>query len=147
MTDNPYAAPQFPGDLPPTGGGIHGPPGHWTPTEVVGSAWEIFKKHWAVLFGGVFLVSVIAGVPGYIASAIQGGAQLEPGTSEYVLVQAVGTLLDNLLSLFFSVGQIRLYMQAARGQNPDFGVLFSGMDRFGAIFVMGLIAGILYLIG
>ncbi len=147
MSDNPYAAPQFPGDLPPTAGGIHGPPGGWNASEVIGLAWEIFKKHWAVLFGGVFLVSVIAGVPGYIASGVQAGAELQPGTSEYVLVQGVGNLLDGLLSVFFSIGQVRLFLQAARGRTPDFGVLFSGMDRFPAVFVAGLIAGILYIIG
>lgn len=126
---------------------MHGPPAGWNASEVIGIAWEIFKKHWAVLFGGVFLVTIIASVPGYIAGAIQAAAQLEPGTTEYVLVQAVGTILDNLLTLFFTIGQIRLYLQAARGKDPEFGVLFSGMDRFPALFVMGLVAGILYVIG
>ncbi|MCB9585557.1 MAG: hypothetical protein H6718_09170 [Polyangiaceae bacterium] len=147
MSDNPYAAPQFPGDLPPTQGGMHGPPSGWDASEVIGIAWEIFKRHWAVLFGSAFLVYIVSQVPGWIAQGIQVGAELEQGSPEQSLVQAVGSLIGSLISLYFSVGQVRLYLQAARGQTPDFSVLFSGMDRFPAVLGMGFLAGILILLG
>ncbi|MEZ4374214.1 MAG: hypothetical protein R3B07_25570 [Polyangiaceae bacterium] len=147
MSDNPYAAPQFPGDLPPTQGTMHGPPAGWDASEVIGIAWEIFKRHWAVLFGAAFLVSVIAAIPGYVTSAVQAALELEPGTPEYAGLQVVGSVFNNVVALFFSVGQIRLYLQAARGQTPEFGVLFSGMDRFGSVLLAGFVGGILILLG
>ncbi len=127
-SENPYAASKF-ADLPPTpeiGSGLP-----WNPTEIFGIAWDRFKEHWIVLFLAILLTGILGKFPEWIARFVQLYGGLDPSSLEWDAVELGGTLLGWFIDVFFSVGLVRLFLQAARGQQlPEFGVLFRGFDRF-----------------
>ncbi|HEY2513818.1 MAG TPA: hypothetical protein VGI39_23280, partial [Polyangiaceae bacterium] len=78
MNYNPYAAPQAP--PPPVAGPMQGGAQQpWEIGEVLGSAWEIFKRNWAVLVFTSLLGSLIGMGPYFVISApALMGAKLNP---------------------------------------------------------------------
>ncbi|MGE0322388.1 MAG: hypothetical protein AB7K71_04075 [Polyangiaceae bacterium] len=147
MSDNPYAAPQFPGDLPPGAGGPIGPAAPWEPTEVLGIAWAIFKQHWVVLFFAHLLSFIFQMVPSFIGGMVEGAMEIAPQSVEHYAIQLVANVASSIIQAFFSVGLIRIALQAARGETPDFGKLFGGFDRFLPILAIAFITGIPKTIG
>lgn len=145
--ENPYAAPQFPGDGPPPGALSGGPGQPWTPSEVMGIGWNIFKEHWVVLFFAPLIAGFIQQIPSQMAQVAVTAAQLHPESTEALLITAIATILGSVLQIFFTVGETRLYLQAARGETPQFGVVFSGMDRFLPVFGTSILVGLAVILG
>jgi hypothetical protein len=56
------------------------------------------------------------------------------------------TFFNFVVSCFFQAGLIKIWLDAARGQTPSFGAMFTGGDRFlpllGGLFLMYFIAGL-----
>ncbi len=148
MTFNPYAPPTDPSNFvpPPQAGGGPIP---WEPGEVLSAAWEIVKVHWPVLIFAPFVGQLIAGVPGQVINGI-GAASGDQNVQ--IGMNLVGTLIGLVAGAFFNVGITRVFLSAARGEQPRFGDIFSGGNRFlallGAQFLVGLcvIVGFLLLI-
>jgi hypothetical protein len=142
---NPYAAPQA---APPSamGPAPAGTPQPWNVGEVVSIAWERFKPNWAVVvftyLVTLVITQVVAGVPAVLEAAGVLGAKSAPA----IVLRLAFTALNLVVAAFFQVGLTRIWLQIARGENPEFGVVFSGGDRMwaclGTLFLLGLIFGV-----
>ncbi len=139
---NPYAPPVAAGVAPTQASAGAAQP--WEIGEVISQGVELTKRHWPVLIFAPLVAQIIPAVVGVIFQTI--GVQVIGGTGGSI-VALTGSLVQNLMSIFFMVGLTRIFVAAARGEAPEFGVLFSGMDRFGAVFVTAFIMGIAIMIG
>jgi hypothetical protein len=118
---------------------------NWEVGEVIGQAWRIVQQHWAVLIFAPLLALLGMVVLG---GAVQGlTAVIIKESAEVGRVVAVaGFLFQYAAQAFLSVGTIRLGVSAARGERPDFGIVFSGADRMfsmlGVYILLGLAVGL-----
>jgi uncharacterized membrane protein len=112
--------PQYPG-----GGG----PQPWEIGEVLGHAWNAFKPAWATLVFSFLLGSFINAIPGQVPQILLQTGAMDSGDTAYIIIAAVCSLINLLLSAFFQVGYIRIWVASARGQTPLFGEVFSGGGR------------------
>jgi uncharacterized membrane protein len=121
----------------------------WTAGDVVSSAWEAFKPQWTILVASYVLVSFVtqvAQVPGLVFSGFVAVAHVPPqsvdATMPRLVQMAISLPLMLAVSTFFHIGLMRLWLQVARGERPQFEVIFSGLDRFlpyvGATLLMGV---------
>lgn len=134
---NPYAAPQA---GPPVVQGIAGQgPQPWTVGEVLSIAWDRFKQFWPVLVFSYVLSFAIGQVVAYIHPALLFAGALEPGSIAETSVRVSLLVVGQVVAAYFQVGLTRIHLEAARGQPPSFGLLFSGGDRFIALFLFNLL--------
>ncbi|MGH7327666.1 MAG: hypothetical protein ACREJX_04890, partial [Polyangiaceae bacterium] len=128
MNYNPYAAPQaappMMGAPPPQQGGAQ----PWDIGEVISLAFDQFKRCWGVLVGAFIVYVIIAAIPGGIVGGLQGAGVIDADSAP--IANGVIQILSLFMSAFFQTGLIRLALSAARGQEPNFGDLFSGGGRF-----------------
>lgn len=145
---NPYAPPGFDdgGFVPPTGGAAAGAPQPWEVGEVLKIAWEIIKRQ-PILVVVVFGVYLVSNLPGSAVNILQALRLVEPDSPVFIAVGAGGTLIGLALGLFLQIGQLRMFVAAARGQQPDFSLLLSGADRFFPLVGMTFLSGIAVLLG
>lgn len=124
MSLNPYAAPQTAIDYPPQfEADASSGPQPWSIEEVFSLGFAAFKRHAAVLIGTALV--------GYVLSFV--GTLVVTAAIVAVLGDVLGQIVAQLVSLvitaFFMVGWIRIWLAAARGGEPTFGMLLSGADR------------------
>jgi uncharacterized membrane protein len=127
---NPYAPPQAavqPYAPPPPGGGQPQP---WEIGEVLSAAWEAFKPNWVVLVFSLFLVGVLMIIPAMVPVILVVAGAIEVGSVEYAAVYSGSMIVMMTIVSFLAVGLARIALAAARGQRPEFGLLFGGGDRF-----------------
>ncbi|NUO53380.1 MAG: hypothetical protein HOV80_31410 [Polyangiaceae bacterium] len=144
MTFNPYAPPSDPSQFVAAPGPEGGGPLPWEPGEVLSAAWEIVKVHWPVLIFGPFVGEFIAAMPGQVFSGI--GVAMDDVQVAQVM-NIVGTLIGLAAGAFFNVGITRVFLSAARGEQPRFGDIFSGGNRFLALLGAQLLVGLCILVG
>jgi len=141
---NPYAAPspaaQQQMGAPQAGAGAPQP---WEIGEVLGLGFEAVKKDWVVLVFAPIVVGFMLMLP-YGAALYMFGWGGIIGT----ILGAIFALVTLALGAFVAPGLIKIHLAAARGESPEFGLLFSGGDRLlpflGAYFLMGIAVSIGY---
>jgi hypothetical protein len=146
---NPYAAPQA---APPQPGGPPqaGQPQAWSVGSVLGAGWDLFKIHWIVFFFGTFIAWVSTAIVSNIVSRFGG-----PLTNPYDIDQLVrlegyailGSFVGQFVQAFFETGIIRVSLMALRGQQVEFGTLFSGFDRYLPMLVARLLCTLAIMLG
>lgn len=124
MSLNPYAAPQTAIDYPPqfeaeTSSG----PQPWSIEAVFSLGFAAFKRHAPVLIGTALVGYVLSLVGTLVVTAVVAAVLGD------VLGQIVAQLVSLVLTSFLMVGWIRIWLAAARGGEPTFGMLLSGADR------------------
>ena len=146
MNYNPYAAPQA---APPQAQGTApaGAPQPWEIGEVFTRAWEIYKIHWGVLTGALVVFGLCAFVPFGVIGGILGVTGNGPGTDTYTGSSLGMQLVAQMISAFFMVGLIRMFLTAARGETPQFAMLFSGGPRFLPYFFTSILLLLIYVFG
>jgi uncharacterized membrane protein len=152
MEYNPYAAPTVEDPLQSQRAAGDGAPQPWEVGEVLGLGWEAVKRDWPVLVFAPFLAMVIASIPSVVlAMCVQAGV-VELYSTEYFIAYAGVYIVSDSMQVFFLVGLLRIFCEAARGREPEFGTLFGGADRFlsllGTTMLVGLaiLGGLLLLI-
>jgi hypothetical protein len=128
---NPYQPPVHP-EVPPYAAlGAPGEPLDWEIETALGVGWDRVKQWWPVLVFAPGLFAVISWVISYVC--------IEAG------LQGLDSLISLFMGSFFGVGMIRMFLSAMRGEEPQFGQLFSGADRMfpmlGTQLLMGLAIG------
>jgi hypothetical protein len=139
MQQNPYAPPRDFGLLPGVGPAQPRSPRDWEPAEVIGIGWAALKKQWPVLVLASFLPGTMTAIPSYLPTVLMLLRVVQPNSAEYWMVYGVCTFIALVIAWFFLVGEIRIFLCAARGQEARLGLLFSGFDRFLPIAAMNLI--------
>ena len=146
MNYNPYAAPTADARPGFAGPGALGAPQPWSPTEVLGLGWEAVKRDFPVLVFAPFMAMVIGQIPAAVNSGlVASGAISDPMV--VLAVNGVFTLFGVIIGMFFQVGLIRIYVSAARGESPDFSMLFGGADRFIWVLLNQLLFGLIVGVG
>jgi hypothetical protein len=151
MNYNPYAAPQA-APPSPTGPAAYGSgPQPWDVGEVIQAAFEALKVNWVVLVFTYFTSFMITEVLAYAPRAPILLGLVRDGTTPAILISLSASLVAWVVSAFFNVGLIRIWLAVARGLPVDFSVLFGGADRFlpllGTLFIMGfgIVIGMVFL--
>jgi hypothetical protein len=136
---NPYAAPQAPLAVPPTGS-PYGQPLAWSTGEAISLAWATFKVHGGVLVLSYLLSTFVTGLVGQIPVflGVLAGTMTGPAGPR-IGIQAVGMLLGQISAAYFQGGLTRIWLAVARGETPAFGTLFTGADRFLPILLLNFL--------
>ncbi len=147
MDYNPYAAPEAPGPYEPGRPVIDGAPQPWTVGDVISHGWEMVKRHWVVLVFAPLLAGFVPGVLYQIPTFVAQAAHLHPESAGYWVVMGVFFIIAWLVQIFFQVGLTRIYLSAARGQEPVFQDLWGGASRYLPFMGMSLLAGLAITLG
>ncbi len=150
MQQNPYAAPTAAPSQEHGHVNIEGPR-DWAIGEVIGVGWNAVWKNPLVLIGGIFVVALLqqgfTWVIGLFLPAV------DPTDVMATMMRSVMTLpLTLIVGTFFTIGQFRVALAAARDEPVEFGTFFSGMDRLLpgliAVFIIyvGVFVGMIFLI-
>src|ERR1700733_14041343 len=144
---NPYAAPQAGPQSPMSPDGGAGQPQPWEIGEVLGHAWNMFKPNWATLVFSFLLGGFLTAIPNQLPGVLVQMRVLDQGDTGYAIVALVCLTVYLILSAFFQIGYIRIWLSAARGMNASFGDLFSGAGRLFPLLGLFFLMGILILFG
>jgi len=151
MDQNPYAAPKVDPTASPrtyTGSG----PGDWTIGEVIGVGWETTKANFLPLVGGFTLILIINQVIQTVAQRALGLGTAS--TDPMAALRGVAAFMPVaiFLGIYFAIGQFRVALAAARGEEFQFARFFSGFDRLlpgilvSIVMYLGVFVGMLFLI-
>jgi uncharacterized membrane protein len=134
MNYNPYAPPQAgpPAYVPQAQG--PGTPQPWEIGEVISAAFEAFKANWVVLVFAHLLGGILAAVPSFVPVILVASGAIEVESAEYWGIYGACMFVVFTVDAFLYVGLWRIALAAARGQRPEFALLFSGGSRFLAMF-------------
>ncbi len=130
MNYNPYAPPQGAPQTLATQQAGQGPPQPWEIGEVLSSSFEAFKANWVVLVFSLMLAGIIASAPILVLIGMVVAGAVQMGSAEYWALYGGSFFILIAVMSFFHVGLFRISAAAARGQQAEFGTLFSGGDRF-----------------
>jgi len=136
----------------------------WEPTEVMGTAWSVFKPHWGPLVGATFVAAFIQGTINNVVSRIVGSATGNPLSDpeqmqrlnnlnmekvlQQVMIQtAIITVILYPVAAFFRAGVIKLMLNTARGNAPNFGDIFSGASKTLNLTIAMFLKGAIILVG
>ncbi len=146
MNYNPYAPPNTQAAA-GFGAPVQGTPQPWEVSDVIKSAWETYKTHWAPLTFGIFVVTLIGAVPGQIAPGLVKAGVLENGSGAYWAVYAPLAILGWVVGEFFAAGFTRAALRAVRENNVGFGDFFSAGGRFLSYLGMSFLRSFAIVIG
>ena len=107
-----------------------GDPRPWSVGEVLSLAWAGFQRSWAVLVGAYFVYFAISSVVSYVPTVLTLANVLQPDSLEAMIASGVCTFVSILVGCLFMPGLLRMTIQVARGQSPEFGELFAGVTHF-----------------
>ncbi len=151
MNYNPYAAPQAP---PPPGGpaAYAGVEQSWDFGEVLTAAFEGFKSNWAVLLGSNLVMMIVCCLLAFVplVPVALGVFRFESAAGSMLVL--VAGMLAMIGAAFLFGGHMRISLAVARGQQANFGDLFSGGDHFipilGVLFLtqVAVLVGTMFLI-
>ncbi len=118
----------------------------WEVGPVLSRSWQLFTDNLGVILGATIVVALINGVftginQGLQAAAAGADSGLVASTIGLV-VTAVG-LLSWVVQTYLSLGFIRLFLRATRGEGPQIADLFSA----GRYLVPGILASLLVALG
>jgi len=118
---------------------MRGPAQPWEVGDVIKSGWEIYKSHWAPMTFGIFLTTIIGGLPGQVAPGLVQAGVLEQNSGAYWAVNGPLTLLAQIIAQFFAAGMTRAALRASRENNVTFGDFFSAGGRFFSFLGMSIL--------
>lgn len=152
--ENPFAAPQSDMVFQDPDGEGDGERSHQLidAGDVITTGWEIFKVDYGITIGGVFianiLMQVFAQLPN-VFSAIGQVLQNQGDDSTSMVLQILAYCcvpVNFFIQNFVQLGQARLLLNVARGENAQISDLFSGGRYFwrmvGASILFGLLVGL-----
>lgn len=151
MEQNPYAAPTVDPTASPQTSSGNGPR-DWTIGHAIGVGWEATKSNPLPLVGGFTLILIInQGIQSAAQSVLGlGGNPTDPMAA---LTGAMAFMpIAIVLSVYFTIGQFRVAIAAARGEEFQFARFFSGFDRLlpgilvSFIVYLGIVLGMIFLI-
>ncbi len=123
----------------------YGTPQYFSSTEVIGAAWEHFKKHAGVLIGATVLMGTLMAPFAYAPTILVMSKVMSPVSVEFHLATLVCTLITQVMSAYFGIGFARLGLAIVRQQEPSFGYLFAGKGA-GGFIVLSLGLGLISLV-
>lgn len=152
MEHNPYAAPTVDPIASPQTAGGNGPR-DWTIGHAIGVGWQATKENPLPLIGGFTLVLIINQGIQSIAQRALGLGVVASNDPTAAFAGAMAFMpVAIVLSIYFTIGQVRVALAAARGEEFQFAQFFSGFDRLlpgilvSVVVYLGIMVGMLFLI-
>lgn len=124
---------------------LYGTPQYFSSTEVIGAAWEHFKKHAGLLIGATLAMFFLMAPSAYLPTILMMSHVLSPISVEFHLTALVCALITQVIGAYFSIGFARLGLAIVRHEEPSFGYLFAGKG-FGRYLVLSLGLGSISLV-
>ncbi len=130
----------------PTGGG---PGGSWSPTEALAFGWNAIMGNFQgialPLAALMFVVSLLSGIPsGGLSYVLTRTAMeiVEPAFLPFIQlgIRFVTQILGAVVGAYFLGGASDFALRVARGQTPEFNVVFGGGKYFGPMLIATLVA-------
>lgn len=151
MEHNPYAAPTVDPTASPQNATGNGPR-DWTISHAIGVGWEATKANPLPLVGGFTLILIInQGIQSFAQSLF--GVENNPADPMAALSGIMAFMpVAIILSIYFTIGQFRVAIAAARGEEFEFARFFSGFDRLlpgilvSIVVYLGIVVGMIFLI-
>jgi uncharacterized membrane protein/phage FluMu protein Com len=148
-TGNPYQSPSPFAPLPSMAAGA----GEIRPTiidlsDVMGRAWTIFKQEWAMCLGVLVvgnLCSFGAGIVLGIIPQVIGAITRDNDIAAIFAVLA--NITNQIFAVWIGIGQARIFLKIARGQQANMGELFSGGPYFLPILGASILFGLMVFFG
>ena len=147
MSYNPYAAPQVQVLAPPPPVGAPGEPRPWTATEVLSVGWSRIKADGGALVVATFLAQGVAGLPANLPAGLKLLGILRERDAAYWPVFSICSLVGFVLGVWLRGGQIKIWLDAARGRRVEVGDLFKGGEFFAPILGAELLWYLASLVG
>ncbi|MFO0680045.1 MAG: hypothetical protein U0169_26220 [Polyangiaceae bacterium] len=151
MNYNPYSAPQAAATPVANATPGAGPAQNWEIGEVLSEAVEVLKRGLAplLLAGVVFMVvvlilNVIFALPAIILVA---AGVAKENDVVITALNGVGSIIGMFVQYFLMVGLYRIVLAVVRNEEASVGMLFKGMDRFGALLGTVILQGLAVVIG
>lgn len=120
-------------------GGATGEPQFWTPTEIVGAAWNRYKAHVGVFIAVAIVFSVLVLPLPYTPIVLSAAGVLSPNSVEFHVVNLGQSLVFLVLNAYLLAGFTRMCVAAAKGESPGFGMFFAGRGFLGVLAFQFLI--------
>lgn len=135
---------------------LEGDSDHWEPTEVVATAWDMFKANWGVLVAVVILTVLISTIPARIVSflfnvptrvpfSLQHGWEVPPGFAWGRF--SFASILNWTIGCVAEAGALTVFIATARGQSPQIPDFFRGMSRIVQYLPTTLLWGLIVVVG
>ncbi|MCC6127077.1 MAG: DUF975 family protein [Pirellulales bacterium] len=116
--------------------------------DVMGRAWTIFKQEWGMCLGVLvvaFLCQFGAGmVIGLFTNVI---AAMTRNRDIVALFSVFSNIASQLFSVWIGIGQARILLKIARGQQTSMGELFSGGPYFLGVLGASILFGLMVCVG
>ena len=103
--------------------------------DVFGHAWNLYLQNLGIVLGAVMLAYVVNLVVGWVFGFINNIAAMAAGDEDAAIivalfVQFVAYFAQIAISTFVNIGVWRILLDVGKGNNVDFGKIFSGADLF-----------------
>ncbi|GEM_PF-2051563 len=119
-----------------------GKPCPWTIGESMSLAWNAVKRDFGVLVFSALIGLAVVTAPGHVVDLLFEVGLIETSSVLYVGLVGGAAAVQMLVSCFFSVGMMRMFLAAARGQDVKMSMLWSGGDRFLAMLGTNVLVGL-----
>jgi hypothetical protein len=120
-----------------------GEPLTWDIGTALSVGWDRVKLWWPVLIFGPVVVGMINNGVSLVHQQLV--ANLHGSLALLVDLSFTGVTL--VVTAFFTVGLMRAFLTAARGQEPQFGMIFSGADRMWLLLGTQILTGLAVMAG
>ena len=135
--------------------------GGWEPrifsiNETFSRAWELYKAN----LGMVIAIPLVAGSIYFVASMVigifmqiiqtavlQGGGGGDGAMVAAVILGLMQNFMTYCVMFYFQLGGQRVFLQLARGENPEFNELFSGGPFLGRMILCSIVYGLVVTLG
>ncbi len=144
---NPYAPPApSPASPPPTPEGGSGPI-PWTPSDLVGHAWTLFKPVGVTLAVAVLITLVAGQVPSGVMRVVNATEALPRTEPAYKALAIATSVVGFVVGTFFRAGTITMSLKVARGQPISVADVFSGGPHLVPLLVNAFLSTLVAAIG
>ncbi len=127
---NPHQAPG-PQAAPPFG--ANGEPQFWTPTEIVGAAWNRYKNHAGMFIAASVVFALVVLPLPYAPIILTATGMVVPNSVEFHTLNLAQSLVFLVVNAYFLAGFTRMCVMAAKGESPTFGTFLAGRGFLGVL--------------
>ncbi len=105
--------------------------------QLLGFAWDVYKRNWALLLVAVIVMMAVNGVFQGLSTVLQ--FALIDRFELMLLLQGLLVLPQMVVSSLLTLGMMSIGVQVARGEPASLGLLFAGWPKIGAFMLQVLV--------
>jgi uncharacterized membrane protein len=110
-------------------------------------AWEVWKKNLGLLIGAFVVIGLISGAVSVPFGILRVNFDMQGEHEMGLLVNAIGQIVNQVVSIYFGIGYVQLCLKMARGQKAEFAQIFAGGSRFLPVLAVSFLLGVAMVLG